>query len=101
MSALENLISQLETDTALIETCLQTSTDDPNWENVCVAPPGEAVDRSDKDTALDIIWAASMYQAAGETCSPQVSFSTYNYCIYVVLGNYLFHLSRHKSLKKK
>ena len=73
LSELKSLIKQLEKDTALIEECLQTSTDDPNWANVCVAPPGEAADRSDKDTADDIIWAASIYQQAGETCSPQVS----------------------------
>ena len=78
MSELESLISQLEADTALIEECLQTSTDDPNWENVCVAPPEEAADRSDKDTAADVIWAASMYQAAGETCSPQVRSSNHS-----------------------
>ena len=71
LAALESLISKLETDTALIEECLQTSTDDPNWGNVCVAPPEETADRSDKDTAADVIWAASMYQSAGETCSPQ------------------------------
>ena len=75
LAALEILVSKLETDTALIEECLETSTDDPNWENVCVAPPEETADRSDKDTALDVIWAASIYQSAGETCSPQVSSS--------------------------
>ena len=75
LDEINQAIKQLKRDTALIEECVQTSTDDPNWANVCVAPEEDETDRSDKDTAADIIWAASMYTQAGETCSPQVSFS--------------------------
>ena len=75
LDEINQAIKQLKRDTALIEECVQTSTDDPNWANVCVAPEEDETDRSDKDTAADIIWAASMYTQAGETCSPQVSLS--------------------------
>jgi len=70
LAGYEKQMTKLEADTALIEECLQTPTDHPNWENVCVEPPAETADRSDKDTADDVIWAASMYQTAGEKCYP-------------------------------
>ena len=73
LNSLKSVIAKIKADTELIEECLQTSPDDPNRPNVCVAPEGETADRSDKDTADDVIWAASMYLNTGDRCSPQVS----------------------------
>merc|ERR1711936_331824 len=70
LKQLKAAIAKMQAETALIEECVQTSPDDPNWANVCVAPEGETSDRSDKDTADDVIWAASMYRNSGERCSP-------------------------------
>lgn len=76
LKKLKSAIAKLEADTALIEECVKTSTDDPNWEKVCVAPEEEAADRSDKDTADDVIWAASMYRNSGTRCGPHVMTDT-------------------------
>merc|ERR1711915_26887 len=65
IKTLAPLISQLQADIALLQECVNTPYDDPNWENVCVSPPE---DRSTMATTLDVIFAASMYLNTGDRC---------------------------------
>ena len=70
LKELNKEIKKIIKDTAQIKECVETG------EN-CVPPEGETADRSDKDTADDIIWVVSMYQNTGDRCYPHVSYSVH------------------------
>ena len=67
-------IAKLLADTALIEECIQTPRDSPNWDTVCVKPEEERTNVSDlANTNLDVFWAANMYMNNGDRCASRVS----------------------------
>merc|ERR1719378_1657891 len=41
LKTLVPLIDQLQVDIARLQECVATPYDDPNWENVCILPPGD------------------------------------------------------------
>ena len=64
-------IAQLKADIALLKVCVNTSRDDPNWKNVCVAPPEDRTTIGG-GTNAEILFVASMYLNSGDRCGSSV-----------------------------
>ena len=63
-------VEALKLTVAQLQECVNTPVDDETREEKCPPPPGE---RSSLGTAVDIIWAASMYLSnTGDRCGPQI-----------------------------